>query len=1336
MQHRELPLPKNEDERLEALLATKLLDSAPEASFDNLTELAAEICQTPIALVTLLDSSRQWFKSKVGIDFQETPKKDSFCQYTILDDGMLEVRDASKDPRFDTIPAVTSTEHVRFYAGFPIKTEQGYPLGTLCVLDRKPRQLDSAQARALYILSKEVEKLIQLRMEKLKLNQANKKIEQVLKNVGDLVFLVDKKLVIHDYFTAKEQQLFVSPQEFLKKKISDLGFSKEQTALFEGIIGEAYRSGEKKTTEYTLSLRGKKEWFEMSAEKISSEGPEILCIINQISQQKKEALKIKEREKEFKDFFENVHGLMFRHDLEGNIIHINRDGAKILEYEQEELIGINMKSLALDGQLFAQYLDTIKKERVFTGTGRLVSRSGKTVTFHFNNVLFESQLGASYILGNGMDMTESLRSHEELETAAASINKERALLKTIIDNIPINVYAKNNRFEKTLVNRAELTYLGITEEKDALGKTDETLFDAKTAQEAREEDQSVILNGEVILNKEVVQTHQSGRKRYCLISKIPLRDAAGKITGMVGITNDISDRKKAELALFEKGNRLEAIIRGTNAGTWEWAIQREKILINERYAEMLGYRAADMADFTASKWNALCHPDDLLHREHLLQKHFEGKTDFYACEIRLKHKEGHYVWVQDRGKVFSSDASGKPEIMYGTHQDISERKRIENQLKEAKEAAENANQAKSEFLANMSHEIRTPLNGVIGFSDLLMKTPLSDTQLQYMKTVYQSAHSLLDLINDILDFSKIEANKMDLSIEKSDIFELGTQVADITKYQAHSKGLELLLNLSPNLPRFIYADDVRLRQILVNLLTNAIKFTERGEVELKVEKRDEGLQEGVPVLFRFSVKDTGIGIPMEKQQKIFDAFSQEDASTTRKFGGTGLGLAISNKLLGLMGSGLQLKSEPGKGSTFYFDIQLMAEQGAEDGWPENHGIRRVLVVDDNETNRNLVQEILIAKKIACLQASNGMEALQLMEENGQIDLVFMDLRMPFLDGMETTQKIRKLSDPALSQVPVVLLSSSNDDALDRTRMRDLRINHRILKPIKVHQLAQVIQKIAHPDEVAPEDSQPSISEEKNILASSTYTVLIAEDNPINMKLSKIILSKISPTIQLVEADNGLKAYEYVLRHKPDLILMDIQMPIMNGYETSKAIRSIENGKELPIIALTAGTVKGERERCLESGMNDYMSKPLVQESLTQMIIKWLMPAQQENRTASDPLENSGFKKQHFDRTHLLSLFDGDKSLGRELLKIAKTTLEESHTRLQAALKNQDKAVLLEMGHKLKGSAATAGFFVLLPLTDQLERNAETTENGLLFAVGDKILDELDYLLKNFEQFKL
>ncbi|WP_439483954.1 response regulator [Cyclobacterium plantarum] len=1330
-------IPENESERLKALYATQLLDTLPESSFDKLTELAAEICQTPIALVTLVDQERQWFKSKVGLDIYETKRSDSFCQYTIMQDDVFLVEDASKDPRFEKNPYVKGEEKFRFYAGFPIKSETGMNLGTLCVLDKKPRKLTDKQVKALKTLSLEIETLIQLKVERIKLKKLNRKLEKVLTNVGDLVLLIDHDFVIREYFSIKNNHLMFPAEDFLNKTIKNSGLSENLVGLFESMLEEVFSKGQKLYNEYSLDVRGKRDWYEFTCEPLFKDKKEVLCIINLISPKKQQELKIKDQEKEFKEFFEQAQGMMFKHDLQGKILQVNKEGAAMLGYTSEEVLGLNMKNLIERPELFEQYLAEMLREKKFNGKRRLVSKNGSPVTFHFNNVLFESQLGESYILGNGLDMSAYYKVHDELEDVAKAISEERTLLRTIIDNIPTNIYVKNTRYEKTLVNKAELDYLGFKEDKEVLGSTDEMLFTDVSAREAQKEDETVISSGQIIINKEVVQEQKNGKKRYCLISKIPLKDDSGKIMGMVGLTHDISERKKAEIALLEKSRRLDAIIKGTHAGTWEWNIKTDEIIINERYAGMLGYSPDELLEFTSKQWNELCHPDDFLHREHLLQKHFDKKTDHYQSEIRLRHKTGHWVWIQDRGKVFTWDAkTGKPSLMYGTHQDISSKKEIENQLKEAKHSAENANKAKSEFLANMSHEIRTPLNGVIGFTDLLMKTPLSDTQLQYMNTVYQSAHSLLDLINDILDFSKIEAGKMELSIERSDLYELGTQVADITKYQAHSKGLELLVNLSPALPRFIFADDVRLRQILVNLLTNAIKFTELGEVELKVEMKDKGNIESSPTLFRFSVRDTGMGIPYEKQRKIFEAFSQEDASTTRKFGGTGLGLTISNKLLELMGSQLQLESEPGKGSLFFFDIHLMAEKGEEEQWPDNHHIEEVLVVDDNDTNRNLIREIMESRNISCHQAPNGMVALQLLETKKNIDLVFMDLRMPFLDGIEVTEKIRKLKHPKLSGLPVVLLSSSSDDALDRGKMETLKIQHRILKPIKIQQIAQVLRKITQSSEGDEVIMEEDLQVQQNLLANKKHVVLIAEDNPINMKLSKIILSKISPTIQIVEADNGLKAYEYVIRQRPDLVLMDVQMPIMNGYETAKAIRSVKNGKDLPIIALTAGTVKGEKERCLEAGMDDYLSKPLVQNSLTTMIMKWLLPEQQSVKEKKQTEEFQDFRSKHFDKIHLLSLFDGEKAIGRELLKIARSTLEESSKKLREALQSKDEKILLEVGHKLKGSAATAGFFRLLPLTDQLEKRADSGKNQELFELGKQIREELDYLLENYGDFTL
>ncbi|AEL26742.1 response regulator [Cyclobacterium marinum] len=1317
---------------LKAVNAIQSLGDLPDLSFDSITGLIADSFEAPIALVTLLGQDKVWFKSKIGLSTNEISRIQSEGFYLLTRDGGFEISDLSKDPRFSEEQLVLEGNPILFYSGHPIFSPEGIIIGALCVLDYKPQKLKASQKKTLKVFTEQIQKQIELNITENKLRSFNQKTGTILKNIGDVVFLLDEDQVFREYFTANEEHLKFPPKVFLNNKISEVGFKPELVELFQKLFKQALETGKKQTKEYHLEIKGVTEWFEVTFEKMILTDNDILCIVNNISRQKSEEIKTEQTIKEYQDFFENTQGLMIKHGLDGKILHINNSGIRILEYTKEELLKMNMLDLVVNKDIYNEYLKKIKSEKAYNGTGRLISKSGETITFQINNVMFEPLHGAPFVLCNGMDTSGYLKAHEELEAAAISINKERTLLKTIIDNIPINIYTKNTKFEKTLINQKELEYIGLSDENEVLGKKDEDLFNEETAKASRIEDELVIKDGKSIINKEVILEQQNGNKRFCLISKLPLKTETGEIIGMVGITNDISERKKAELALLENGKRLNAIITSTNTGTWEWNMSSNQILVNQRFWEIIGYEIDDQTILFQEDWNNLCHPEDLANKKEGLAKHFNKETSVYECEIRLKHKEGHWVWVLEIGRVFSWDHDGKPSLMYGTYQDISSRKEFDSQLNAAKESAENANKAKSDFLANMSHEIRTPLNGVIGFSDLLMKTPLSETQLQYMKTVYHSAHSLLDLINDILDFSKIEAGKMELSIDKVDIFELGTQVADIINYQAHSKGLELILNLSPHLPRFVYGDDIRIRQVLVNLLTNAIKFTHKGEVELKVEILDNTPNDET-IKFRFSVKDTGIGISFDKQLKIFDAFSQEDASTTRKFGGTGLGLTISNKLLGLMGSKLELKSEPNKGSLFYFDLCLKAEEGEKEKWNENHGLSKVLVVDDNQTNRYLIKEILEVKNIQCLEASNGLEGLHVLEKEWPVDLVLMDLRMPFLNGLETIEKIRSLPNQDIAKVSIVLLSSSNDNDLEKEKLVKLNVHHRLIKPIKNHQIDKVFQKLQDPN-LSELSQGPSVSgKDQNFLTNQEFNILIAEDNPVNMKLSKIILSKISPTINIIEAENGLMAYEYVIKNHPDLILMDIQMPIMNGYETAKAIRTIEHGKSIPIIALTAGTVKGEKERCIDSGMNDYMSKPLVQDKLTEKIIKFLQPKNSDELGQEEFENNTGYNPKHFDKVHLLNLFDGDKEIGKELLKIAQVNLQENKTELKQAINSQNKISLIDISQKIKSSASTSGFFILLELTNQIEK---TKEGKPLFDLGLKVVEEIDYLIDNYDNIEL
>ena len=640
------------------------------------------------------------------------------------------------------------------------------------------------------------------------------------------------------------------------------------------------------------------------------------------------------------------------------------------------------------------------------------------------------------------------------------------------------------------------------------------------------------------------------------------------------------------------------------AGEYIWETDEKGIyrFLTDRVVAVLGYSPEEMIGRPVTDF---IFEEDIEMMQETQDSYQSEKASFHNIEHRKVTKAGDVIWVLGSG-VPILDQDDHLTGYRGTALDISARKNTESELIRAKEVAEQADRAKSEFLAVMSHEIRTPMNGVIGFANILADTHLSLEQKEFVNTIKSSAESLLGLINDILDFSKIESGHLEMEAEPLSLNKCVEEVLSINAHNANTKRLELIYDMEDNVPEWIEGDVSRLRQVLINLVGNAIKFTAKGEVSVIVKAADLSKDGGVRKKITFEIRDTGVGIEPEQIDRLFKPFSQADSSTTRKYGGTGLGLAICKRLVELMGGNVFVESQPGKGSVFRFDIATRvlplphpADEVAEGQETFLKG-KRVLIVDDNFTNRRVLEHLLHRWGMGASQACNAEEALGLLQKEGPFDLAVLDMMMPGTDGLELARKIRESSNA--KKLPLILLSSfGQNDANLKARAAGFQAI--VAKPVRQSQLREVLLRVLWEAKPAGQDTAAPITRRSSTLAVSIgpqypLRILLAEDNVVNQMVVTLMLKKIGYAVQIV--DNGKKVLEALARQTYDLVLMDIQMPEMDGLEATREIRkseSLPTGSDIPkppvyIIALTADAMQGDREKCLDAGMNDYLTKPI------------------------------------------------------------------------------------------------------------------------------------------------
>ena len=1052
-------------------------------------------------------------------------------------------------------------------------------------------------------------------------------------------------------------------------------------------------------------------------------------IIQNIAERKQAERRLRLAEEKYRSVFENSATAITVTDEQERVIQWNKLAEKLFGFTAEELFLKPVRSLYPEEAWKAmQSMNIRSKGMVRQHETQAIRKDGTLIDIAISvTVLATPDGGKTGSIGIIEDITERKEAERKIRNAEEQY-------RTIFENSAVAITVTDEEERIISWNHLAEQLLGMGRE-DLHRRPVRNLYASEEWQRLQSMD---LRKKGITQNVETQIIRKDGNKIDIDLCITVLRTPDGGKRGSIGIIRDITERKEAERKLRIAEEKYRTIF--DNSPVAITIADKDGVIVSwNKFAEELLGRSHDEL---FGKTTESLYPADERGKIHALNIRQSGTAHF---ETKILKGGGELMDVKTSVSVLT-DTEGRITGSIGIIRDITERNRMMGELKKSREQAESANHSKSDFLSNMSHEIRTPMNGILGMLDLLLETPLNGEQHEYATFIKNSADSLLTIINDILDFSKVEAGKLTLENIPFDLWTSVEDVASMLAVRAQEKGIELLVRFSPDTPRRVQGDPGRIRQILINLAGNAIKFTAKGYVLINVESLPKG---GDLCEFKFSVEDTGIGIPPEKIDYVFEKFTQADTSTTRRYGGTGLGLAICKQLAALMGGKIGATSRVGLGSTFWFTTTCPLDRHAPKAIPkaELHGLN-VLIVDDHEMNRRILIEELAgwgiqAEAVTC--AEDALARLHKAQADGKpYQMALLDYQLPEMDGLTLAKAVK--ADAVLKKTVLIMLTSMGQRG-DAKKMEEAGMAAYLVKPVRQGHLYETLSLAwgAHSRNMPVQlitrytlkENQVQEKREAEAPVVISARILLAEDNLVNQKVARKMIEKLGCSVDVVAS--GLEALNKIRQNSYDLVFMDCQMPEMDGYEAAREIRKLPGAPaQVPIIALTANAMDGDREKCLEAGMNDYLCKPVKAEDLGRKIRHWRQEQAiaMAGTTSIAPVDSASANALCIDPARIAALKvyadESDVNFINELFETFFSSTEDRLAKIQEALEQETIASIHIHAHTIKGSGRNLGALRLARMAEELEKAGQHGLKEEAVQLLGELRIELDMVRQEFE----